>query len=128
MSSWSFTTVLYWTSSILYKIDFHIVLCVKFYGICVFLQFLTLAFRLKFCPIGFINSTCMRSLLNYMKHSPSHPFSHSISEKARNGASLLKFYNAVLALDSSALDIDQVENLIKFCPTKEEMTMLKDLP
>ncbi|PSR91364.1 Formin-like protein [Actinidia chinensis var. chinensis] len=34
--------------------------------------------------------------------------------------------NAVLALNSSALDIDQVENLIKFCPTKEEMTMLKN--
>lgn len=33
--------------------------------------------------------------------------------------------NAVLALDSSALDIDQVENLIKFCPTKEEMETLK---
>lgn len=33
---------------------------------------------------------------------------------------------AVLALDSSALDIDQVENLIKFCPTKEEMTTLKN--
>ncbi|KAK3029751.1 hypothetical protein RJ639_038028 [Escallonia herrerae] len=33
--------------------------------------------------------------------------------------------NAILALDSSALDIDQVENLIKFCPTKEEMEMLK---
>lgn len=34
--------------------------------------------------------------------------------------------NAVLALDSSALDIDQVENLIKFCPTKEEMELLKN--
>ncbi|GLU05281.1 hypothetical protein SLE2022_223900 [Rubroshorea leprosula] len=34
--------------------------------------------------------------------------------------------NAVLALDSSCLDIDQVENLIKFCPTKEEMEMLKN--
>lgn len=33
--------------------------------------------------------------------------------------------NAVLALDSSTLDIDQVENLIKFCPTKEEMEVLK---
>ncbi|EYU29102.1 hypothetical protein MIMGU_mgv1a0004991mg, partial [Erythranthe guttata] len=33
--------------------------------------------------------------------------------------------NAILALDSSALDIDQVENLIKFCPTKEEMETLK---
>ncbi|KAI4303455.1 hypothetical protein MLD38_039083 [Melastoma candidum] len=34
--------------------------------------------------------------------------------------------NAVLALDSSALDIDQVENLIKFCPTKEEIEKLKN--
>ncbi|KAF5192350.1 Formin-like protein, partial [Thalictrum thalictroides] len=33
---------------------------------------------------------------------------------------------AVLALDTSALDIDQVENLIKFCPTKEEMELLKN--
>lgn len=34
--------------------------------------------------------------------------------------------NAILALDSSALDIDQVENLIKFCPIKEEMEVLKN--
>ncbi|KAL3619127.1 Formin-like protein 14 [Castilleja foliolosa] len=34
--------------------------------------------------------------------------------------------NAILALDSSVLDIDQVENLIKFCPTKEEMETLKN--
>lgn len=33
---------------------------------------------------------------------------------------------AVLALDTSALDIDQVDNLIKFCPTKEEMETLKN--
>jgi hypothetical protein len=33
--------------------------------------------------------------------------------------------SAVLALDSLALDIDQVENLIKFCPTKEEMELLR---
>ncbi|RID49943.1 hypothetical protein BRARA_H00704 [Brassica rapa] len=32
--------------------------------------------------------------------------------------------SAVLALDSSVLDIDQVENLIKFCPTKEEMELI----
>ncbi|XP_075479727.1 uncharacterized protein LOC142520574 [Primulina tabacum] len=32
---------------------------------------------------------------------------------------------AVLALDESILDADQVENLIKFCPTKEEMELLK---
>nr|GEZ56204.1 hypothetical protein [Tanacetum cinerariifolium] len=31
----------------------------------------------------------------------------------------------VLALDESALDADQVENLIKFCPTKDEMETLK---
>jgi len=37
------------------------------------------------------------------------------------------FQKAVLALDSLVLDIDQVENLIKFCPTKEEMEMLKVL-
>ncbi|KAI8006744.1 Formin-like protein 3 [Camellia lanceoleosa] len=41
------------------------------------------------------------------------------------GTELLYFQNVVLALDSSSLDIDQVENLVKFCPTKEEMTMLK---
>ncbi|KAF2311289.1 hypothetical protein GH714_021536 [Hevea brasiliensis] len=32
---------------------------------------------------------------------------------------------AVLAMDESILDADQVENLIKFCPTKEEMELLK---
>ncbi|KAM7459567.1 hypothetical protein LguiA_036561 [Lonicera macranthoides] len=32
----------------------------------------------------------------------------------------------VLALDDSALDVDQVDNLIKFCPTKEEMELLKN--
>ncbi|KAJ6977326.1 formin-like protein 20 isoform X2 [Populus alba x Populus x berolinensis] len=32
---------------------------------------------------------------------------------------------AVLAMDESILDVDQVENLIKFCPTKEEMELLK---
>ncbi|XP_051116004.1 formin-like protein 20 isoform X3 [Andrographis paniculata] len=32
---------------------------------------------------------------------------------------------AALALDESILDSDQVENLIKFCPTKEEMELLK---
>ncbi|GAB4860807.1 hypothetical protein Ancab_035970 [Ancistrocladus abbreviatus] len=32
---------------------------------------------------------------------------------------------AALALDEAVLDADQVENLIKFCPTKEEMELLK---
>ncbi|KAI3513867.1 hypothetical protein L1887_12082 [Cichorium endivia] len=31
----------------------------------------------------------------------------------------------VLALDDSAMDVDQVDNLIKFCPTKEEMELIK---
>ncbi|KAL0393955.1 UNVERIFIED_CONTAM: Formin-like protein 18 [Sesamum latifolium] len=34
--------------------------------------------------------------------------------------------NSILALDESALDVDQVDNLIKFCPTKEEMELLKN--
>ncbi|XP_019447579.1 PREDICTED: formin-like protein 18 isoform X1 [Lupinus angustifolius] len=33
--------------------------------------------------------------------------------------------SAVLAMDDSVLYADQVENLIKFCPTKEEMEQLK---
>lgn len=33
--------------------------------------------------------------------------------------------SAALALDQLTLDVDQVENLIKFCPTKEEMELLK---
>ncbi|GAV83652.1 FH2 domain-containing protein/PTEN_C2 domain-containing protein [Cephalotus follicularis] len=33
--------------------------------------------------------------------------------------------SSVLALDDSALDVDQVDNLIKFCPTKEEMDLIK---
>ncbi|KAI4329638.1 hypothetical protein MLD38_028004 [Melastoma candidum] len=32
---------------------------------------------------------------------------------------------AVLAMQETVLDVDQVENLIKFCPTKEEMELLK---
>ncbi|TYJ39715.1 hypothetical protein E1A91_A04G088400v1 [Gossypium mustelinum] len=28
-------------------------------------------------------------------------------------------------MDDTVLDVDQVENLIKFCPTKEEMELLK---
>ncbi|CAE6090280.1 unnamed protein product [Arabidopsis arenosa] len=33
---------------------------------------------------------------------------------------------AVLAMDESVLDVDQIENLIRFCPTKEEMELLKN--
>lgn len=34
--------------------------------------------------------------------------------------------SGVLALNPAVLDTDQVENLIKFCPTKEEMDMLRN--
>ncbi|KAK9132391.1 hypothetical protein Scep_011919 [Stephania cephalantha] len=36
-----------------------------------------------------------------------------------------QLYVFALAMDESILDVDQVENLLKFCPTKEEMEMLK---
>ncbi|KAF7152087.1 hypothetical protein RHSIM_Rhsim01G0035100 [Rhododendron simsii] len=38
---------------------------------------------------------------------------------------LHQLMSSVLALEDSALDVDQVDNLIKFCPTKEEMELLK---
>ncbi|KAL2249563.1 formin-like protein 13 isoform X2 [Sesamum indicum] len=38
---------------------------------------------------------------------------------------LHEMLSSVLALEDSALDVDQVDNLIKFCPTKEEMETLK---
>ncbi|KAG8636403.1 formin-like protein 18 isoform X2 [Manihot esculenta] len=38
---------------------------------------------------------------------------------------LADLMSSLLALDDSTLDVDQVDNLIKFCPTKEEMELLK---
>ncbi|PPR89057.1 hypothetical protein GOBAR_AA31626 [Gossypium barbadense] len=43
---------------------------------------------------------------------------------------MMKFWppeltSQLLAMDVTVLDVDQVENLIKFCPTKEEMELLK---
>ncbi|KAJ6834117.1 formin-like protein 6 [Iris pallida] len=40
---------------------------------------------------------------------------------------LADLMSSVLALDDSLLDADQVDNLIKFCPTKEEMDLLKGI-
>ncbi|KAJ3695440.1 hypothetical protein LUZ60_000817 [Juncus effusus] len=34
--------------------------------------------------------------------------------------------NAVLALDDSVLEVEQVDNIVKFCPTKEEIALLKN--
>ncbi|KAK8566561.1 hypothetical protein V6N13_002263 [Hibiscus sabdariffa] len=39
--------------------------------------------------------------------------------------SLPELTSSVLTLDDTALDSDQLENLIKFCPTKEEAELLK---
>ncbi|XP_042032543.1 formin-like protein 20 isoform X2 [Salvia splendens] len=39
--------------------------------------------------------------------------------------SLPDLMTAILSLDNTVLDADQVENLIKFCPKKEEMELLK---
>lgn len=33
--------------------------------------------------------------------------------------------STLLTLDDSVIDADQIDNLIKFCPTKEEMELLK---
>ncbi|KAL9253335.1 Formin-like protein [Drosera capensis] len=38
---------------------------------------------------------------------------------------LNELMNSVLSLDESALSADQVDNLVKFCPTKEERELLK---
>jgi hypothetical protein len=35
------------------------------------------------------------------------------------------FQGSVITLDDSSVDGDQVDYLIKFCPTKEEMELLK---
>ncbi|KAK8962166.1 Formin-like protein 6 [Platanthera guangdongensis] len=40
--------------------------------------------------------------------------------------SLTDLLNSVLALDDTVLDVDQVDNLIKFCPTNDEMELLKN--
>lgn len=37
----------------------------------------------------------------------------------------LREQSAILALDDTVLDADQVENLIKFTPTKDEIELLK---
>ncbi|KAK1407328.1 hypothetical protein QVD17_38942 [Tagetes erecta] len=39
---------------------------------------------------------------------------------------LPEIVEAVLAMDETLLDVDQVENILKFCPTKEEMEQLKN--
>ncbi|KAL9995482.1 putative formin, FH2 domain-containing protein [Helianthus debilis subsp. tardiflorus] len=39
---------------------------------------------------------------------------------------LPEIVEAALAMDETLLDVDQVENILKFCPTKEEMDQLKN--
>ncbi|KAG6430814.1 hypothetical protein SASPL_108887 [Salvia splendens] len=45
--------------------------------------------------------------------------------KSGDGLTCSLNLSSVLALEDSALDVDQVDNLIKFCPTKDEMEVLK---
>ncbi|KAM0040945.1 putative formin, FH2 domain-containing protein [Helianthus debilis subsp. tardiflorus] len=39
---------------------------------------------------------------------------------------LNELMDAVLALDEAEMDLERVDNLIKFCPTKEEMELIKE--
>ncbi|KAG5063877.1 hypothetical protein JHK85_005060 [Glycine max] len=56
---------------------------------------------------------------------PSGPAKKSNVQSSAGPKSDKVQLSSVLALEESALDTDQVENLIKFCPTKEEMELLK---
>ena len=67
---------------------------------------------IHFCKIGGLSSIIQLGLF-------SDKLSLSIMGHAEH------WQSSVLDLEDSALDVDQVENLIKFCPTKEEMELLK---
>lgn len=67
-------------------------------------------------------------------HVPKQEIIHLVDMRRANNCEIMltkvkmplpNMMNAVLALDSKVLDSDQVENLIKFCPTKEEMDTLR---
>ncbi|KAI5054887.1 hypothetical protein GOP47_0030032 [Adiantum capillus-veneris] len=67
-------------------------------------------------------------------HAPKQEIIHLVDMRRANNCEIMltkvkmplpNMMNAVLALDSTVLDSDQVENLIKFCPTKEEMDTLR---
>lgn len=49
----------------------------------------------------------------------------SLSSKLNNSKYAGLPQGAALAMDESLLDADQIENLIKYCPAKEEMEVLK---
>ncbi|MCD7447520.1 hypothetical protein HAX54_031016 [Datura stramonium] len=54
------------------------------------------------------------------------PLPDMMVKKNSSDKGKLPGHAAALAMDESVLDADQVENLIKFCPTKEEMDLLKE--
>lgn len=67
-------------------------------------------------------------------HGPKQEIVHLVDMRRANNCEIMltkvkmplpNMMNAVLALDNTVLDADQVENLIKFCPTKEEMDTLR---
>ncbi|KAI3501623.1 hypothetical protein L1887_29533 [Cichorium endivia] len=55
-------------------------------------MYLTLAFQPKFYLMDFTNFISMKSVTNYTKNSPNHPFLHSTFEKVKEGANSQKFY------------------------------------
>ena len=80
-----------------------------------------------------INNRYTPSLSSYSMADDAFEFHFKFFEKFFYISSILSadvvfhvyFQAAALAMDESVLDADQVENLIKFCPTKEEMELLK---
>ncbi|KAK3020876.1 hypothetical protein RJ639_046273 [Escallonia herrerae] len=75
--------------------------------------------------LHFLKSSCQQALLvlvlpfqELCVATDAQPIEEQVASLAKAGL--------VLALDNSALDVDQVDNLIRFCPTKEEMDLLKN--
>ncbi|THU64687.1 hypothetical protein C4D60_Mb01t29070 [Musa balbisiana] len=68
----------------------------------------------------------LESLFSAVVPNSGHRGSGSKSSGRSMGPKSDKVHlSSVLALDDSMLDVDQIDNLIKFCPTKEEMELLK---
>lgn len=122
---------LYWWWTEIY----HLLSCLFFFRMVEQLCWLIKGVPM-FKILGFVGVVLLRAGIiatfstAYDSHCPIiylHQFQKQLSLKSWHItlSSTIFSQNAVLALDSSALDIDQVENLIKFCPTKEEMETLK---
>ncbi|KAG2380607.1 LIM domain-containing protein [Vigna angularis] len=76
----------------------------------------------------------LKNTLNYLTTASAVKDSYFYRDYWKDIGTIESFYDAnlalteeaaVLAMDDSVLDVDQVENLIKFCPTREEIELLK---